>query len=55
MIFMDDIIVFSNIEGGHENHFTDVLGILRMHQLKAKLQSVTFKEGSEVSRSYCFR
>ena len=42
IVFLDDILVYSNIEEEHEKHLGMVLQVLREHQLYAKLSKCSF-------------
>jgi hypothetical protein len=42
IVFLDDILVYSNSEEEHENHLRMVLKVLRDHQLYAKLSKCSF-------------
>jgi hypothetical protein len=42
IVFLDDILVYSNSEEEHKNHLRMVLQVLREHQLYAKLSKFSF-------------
>jgi hypothetical protein len=42
IVFLDDILVYSNIEEEHKQHLRMVLQVLREHQLYAKLRKCSF-------------
>jgi hypothetical protein len=42
MVFIDNILVYSNDEEGHEQHLRIVLQRLRGHQLYAKFSKCAF-------------
>ena len=42
IVFIDDILVYSKIEAGHEKHFHQVLETLRANQLYAKCSKCEF-------------
>jgi hypothetical protein len=42
IVFMDEILVYSNLEEENEHHFRMVLQVLREHQLYAKLRKCSF-------------
>jgi hypothetical protein len=45
IVFLDDILVYSKSEEGHEKHLRMVLQVLRDHQLYAKLSKCSFYKG----------
>ena len=42
MVFVDDILIYSQSEEEHEDHLRDVLQLLRDHQLYAKFSKCEF-------------
>jgi hypothetical protein len=42
VVFIDDILIYSKTEGGHEEHLRPVLQKLREHQLYAKFSKCDF-------------
>jgi hypothetical protein len=42
VVFLDDILIYSNFEEEHEQHLRMVLQVLREHQLFAKLSNCSF-------------
>jgi hypothetical protein len=42
IVFMDDILVYSNSEEEHEHHLRLVLQVLKEHQLHSKLIKCSF-------------
>ena len=42
LVYLDDILVFSNNDAGHEGHLKEVLSLLREQQLYAKLSKCSF-------------
>jgi hypothetical protein len=42
IVFLDDILIYSKSEEGHENHLSMELQVLREHQLYAKLSKCSF-------------
>jgi hypothetical protein len=42
IVFLDDILIYSKSEEGHEHHLILVLQVLREHQLYAKLSKCSF-------------
>ena len=42
IVFLDDILIYSNSEEEHEHHLRLVLHVLREHQLYAKLSKCSF-------------
>ena len=42
MVFMDDILIYSQSESEHEDHLRIVLQLLRDHQLYAKFSKCEF-------------
>ena len=42
IVFLDDILIYSNLEEEHEHHLKLVLQVLREHQLYAKLSKCSF-------------
>jgi hypothetical protein len=42
IVFLDDILIYSNLEEDHEHHLRMVLQVLREHQLYAKLSKCSF-------------
>jgi hypothetical protein len=42
IVFLDDILVYSNSEEDHEQHLRMVLQVFREHQLYAKLRKCSF-------------
>ena len=42
LVFIDDILIYSKDERGHEVHLRVVLETLRQHQLKAKFWNCRF-------------
>jgi hypothetical protein len=42
IVFLDDILIYSNSEEEHEHHLTLVLQVLRENQLYAKLSKCSF-------------
>jgi hypothetical protein len=42
IVFLDDILLYSNSEEEHEHHLRMVLQLLREHQLYAKLRKCSF-------------
>jgi hypothetical protein len=42
IVFLDDILVYSNLEEEHEKHLRIVLQVLRQHKLYAKLSKCIF-------------
>jgi hypothetical protein len=51
IVFIDDILVYSQTAEEHEEHLRIVLGKLRQHQLYAKFSKCELDGGSRVSRS----
>jgi hypothetical protein len=46
LVFFDDILIYSKSLAEHRHHLSQVLQILRLHQLKAKLSKCTFATAS---------
>ncbi len=42
IVFLDDILIYSNYEEEHEHHLRLVLQVLREHQLYANLSKCSF-------------
>jgi hypothetical protein len=42
IVFLDDILIYSNSEEDHEHHLRLVLQVLREHQLSARLSKCYF-------------
>ena len=42
MVFVDDILIYSQLERDHEDHLRIVLQLLRDHQLYAKFSKCVF-------------
>jgi hypothetical protein len=42
IVFLDEILIYSNLEEEHEKHLRMVLQVLREHQLYAKLNKLSF-------------
>ena len=42
IVFIDDILVYSKTREQHEEHLRDILGVLRMERLYAKLSKCEF-------------
>jgi hypothetical protein len=42
IVFLDGILIYSNLEEEHEHHLRMVLQVLREHQLYAKLSKCSF-------------
>lgn len=45
LVFIDDIVIYSKIENGHEEHLRIVLQTLGEHQLYAKYRKCEFYQG----------
>jgi hypothetical protein len=44
IVFLDDILIYSNSKEEHEHHLKLVLQVLREHQIYAKLRKCSFNQ-----------